>query len=104
MALARAAVRSEAEAPQSESSIRGMLGIRKFTKFMPIQLNMMAVSTSFTLKKALKRPGNRPQMAPPREAARRHTYQGICSSMAQVRARKAPMVYWPEAPMLKRPT
>ena len=80
------------------------MGTRKLTRFMPIQLNIMAVRTSLTLNRALNRPGNNPQRAPPKAAARMHTYHGCCSSMAQVRAKNVPTVYWPEAPMLNRPT
>ena len=99
----RAAVRSELGAPQPEASILGILAIRRFTRYIPIQLNMMEVMTSFTLKKALNRPGNTPQMAPPTAAASRQTHQGIWNWMANSSAKKLPMVYWPEAPMLNRP-
>lgn len=64
---------------------------------------MMEVITSFTLKYALKIPGNAPQMAPQTIAARRHTYHGMWRMMAKYRAPKTPTVYCPAAPMLNRP-
>ena len=72
-----AAVRSELDAPQPEASILGMLASSRLTRYMPIQLNMMAVMTSLTLKYALNRPGKTPQIAPPTAPASRQTYHGI---------------------------
>ena len=71
-----AAVRSELDAPQPEASISGMLASSRLTRYIPIQLNMMAVMTSLTLKYALNRPGKTPQIAPPTAPASRQTYHG----------------------------
>ena len=103
LALVRSAVRSLLVAPQALARVRGMLANSRFTKNMPIQLNIMLVITSFTLNSALNRPGNRPQKAPPTMAASRQTYQGIWNWVAKRMAKKAPIVYWPEAPILNRP-
>ena len=77
LAALSAAVRSELDAPQPEASILGIFASSKFTRYIPIQLNMMAVMTSLTLKYALNRPGKTPQMAPPTAPASRQTYHGI---------------------------
>ena len=76
LAADSAAVRSELEAPQPEASILGELARIRLTRYMPIQLNMMEVMTSLTLKYALNRPGKMPQIAPPMAAASRQTNQG----------------------------
>ena len=82
LATARAAVRSELEAPQAEASMSGILARTRLTRNMAIQLNMMAVMTSFTLKRALKRPGKMPQRPPPIMARIRQTYQGSWRKIA----------------------
>ena len=96
-------MRSLLVAPQKFASALGVFAKIRFTRYMPIQLNMMLVITSFTLNSALKRPGNRPQMAPPSIEAIRQAHQGIWNWVAHIMAKNAPMVYWPGAPMLNRP-
>ena len=93
LAADSAAVRSELEAPHADASMTGSLARIRLTRYIPIQLNIMAVMTSFTLKYALNRPGNTPQMAPPTAPASRQTNHGIWNWMAHSRAKKAPMVY-----------
>ena len=66
-------------------------------RFRPI------VMTSLTFRNALKIPGMAPQTAPPREAVSRQAHQGIFKMMALYRAKNAPTVYWPAAPILNRP-
>ena len=65
---------------------------------------MMEVMTSLTLNNALNRPGKKPQIAPPTMDIRTQTYHGALITSAKNRAAMAPMVYWPGAPMLNRPT
>ena len=48
-------------------------------------------------------PGIAPQIAPPIIPASMATYQGSWNCMPTVRAKNAPTVYWPDAPMLNRP-
>ncbi len=48
----------------------------RLTENMPIQLNMIDVMTSLTLKSALNSPGKMPQNAPPIIASSRQTYHG----------------------------
>ena len=75
-ACMRFAVRSICAPPQYLASIMGMLLMIRLTENMPIQLNMIDVMTSLTLKSALNSPGKMPQNAPPIIASSRQTYHG----------------------------
>src|SRR5665647_1069307 len=85
------------------SSILGRLESDRLTTNKPIQLNMIEVITSLTLKRALQTPGKAPQIIPPSIEARRAAHHGILRIIPAYRAKNAPMVYCPEAPMLKSP-
>ncbi len=75
-----------------------------------IQLVMMEVMTSLTLRYALKAPGMHPHSAPAAMAARKassHTRKAgmtvVSRLSATMIAMAVPIRYWPGAPMLKRP-
>jgi len=80
-----------------------MLLSDRFTANSPIQLNMIAVMTSLTLKNALKMPGIAPQTAPPTMPSSTATYHGSWNCMPATSAKNEPIVYCPDAPMLKSP-
>lgn len=75
----------------------------KFTRNKPIQLSIIQVITSFTLKCALNSPGSIPHIAPPIIANISDTYHGVPSTIAANSAQKAPIVYCPGAPILNNP-
>ena len=75
-----------------------------------IQLVMIEVITSFTLRYALKRPGMQPHRAPAATAAKKASTHTINAGTTEVSMDNAttieaavPMRYCPGAPMLKRP-
>ena len=72
-----------------------------------VQLSMIEVMTSCIPKRALRAPVIAPMRAPPATPAM--TTRGIWSGMGRSSfaptstAQTAPAMYWPSAPMLKRP-